>query len=78
MVETTPLSPEEIDACEEAMGKFYEEDDEDQLPILFKLFDINGDKMISKQELVTVMKSVSGDASNEEEIEQMFKEADTD
>jgi Ca2+-binding EF-hand superfamily protein len=76
--ENTPLSAAQIDACEEAMGKFYEEDDDDQLPILFKLFDINGDGFISKNELMTVMKSVSGEHHNEEEIEAMFNEADTD
>jgi calmodulin len=46
--------------------------------VLFKLFDINGDKFISKIELMTVMKSISGENSNEEEIEAMFDEADAD
>lgn len=76
--EQTPLSPEQIAACEAAMSAFYEKDDEGQLETLFKLFDLNGDGSISKLELKTVMTSVSGEAGNEEEIDQMFNEADTD
>ena len=41
--EQTPLSPEQIAACEAAMSAFYEKDDEGQLETLFKLFDLNGD-----------------------------------
>ena len=60
------------------MSAFYEKDDEGQLEVLFKLFDLNGDGQISKDELKTVMGSVSGEAVNAEEIDQMFSEADTD
>ena len=43
MAEDEALTPDQIAACEEAMSKFYENDDEGQLETLFKLFDLNGD-----------------------------------
>jgi calcium-binding protein CML len=76
--ETIPLSPTKIDAYESAMCAFYEEDDENQLHTLFNLFDINGDGAISRQELDTVIKSVSGESLNEEQIDAMFSAADLD
>jgi Ca2+-binding EF-hand superfamily protein len=60
------------------MARFYEHDDDDQLHKLFNLFDITGDGAISRPELITVMKSVSGETLSDEQIEVMFNAADLD
>ena len=60
MAEDAPLTPEQIENFQKAMSDFYENNDEQKLVDLFKIFDRDGNGKITATELRTVMSAISG------------------
>lgn len=77
MSETEPLTEAQVKEFNETMAQFYETGEEDPLHILFRIFDRNGDGRISRAELKLVMDTIDSEKNNEEAIEGMMREADT-
>ena len=59
------------------MATFYDTGDESKLVELFKIYDRDGNGSIEKEELKTVISEISGDHVSDEEVNEMFVEADS-
>mmetsp|Transcript_2592 Transcript_2592/g.5876 ORF Transcript_2592/g.5876 Transcript_2592/m.5876 type:complete len:97 (-) Transcript_2592:2770-3060(-) len=74
----THLSDEDKVRVAEQLVKFYDNGNQAELDPVFELFDRNHDHFIDKEELQVVMGDITGIPLNENEIADMFREADTD
>ena len=77
MTEDAPLSPEQVESFQKAMSEFYENNDEQKLVDLFKIFDRDGNGKITATELRTVMSAIAEERVPESEVNDMLSEADT-
>ena len=77
MAESNPLNQEQMEELNRAMLAFYEQRDDSQLTVLFRLFDRDHNGTISAAELKTVMSDISGEIVSDNEIKDMIEEADT-
>ena len=68
MAEDAPLSSEQIEGFQKAMSDFYENNDEQKLVDLFKIFDRDGSGKISAVELRTVMSAIAEERVPESEV----------
>jgi Ca2+-binding EF-hand superfamily protein len=71
------ISPEHKMQLKTALHHFFWKGDESVLPEAFRLFDLNGNGVISMEELTSCLHGALEEYASVEEMTEMFQEADT-